>query len=72
MIELRDYQKQAPDAAVKAFQSKKKSNGLIIVSTGGGKSLIIADIASRPDTKFCKGAKLRNNRLWLLFCICWL
>lgn len=47
---LRDYQKQASDAAVKAFQSKKKSNGLIIVSTGGGKSLIIADIASRLDS----------------------
>lgn len=48
--QLRDYQKQASDAAVKAFQSKKKSNGLIIVSTGGGKSLIIADIASRLDS----------------------
>ena len=47
--QLRDYQKQASDAAVKAFQSKKKTNGLIVVSTGGGKSLIIADIASRLD-----------------------
>ncbi|SFG55224.1 intein N-terminal splicing region [Prevotella sp. KH2C16] len=47
---LRDYQKQASDAAVKAFQSTKKTNGLIIVSTGGGKSLIIADIASRLDS----------------------
>ena len=47
---LRDYQKQASDAAIKAFQSKNKSNGLIIVSTGGGKSLIIADIASRLNS----------------------
>lgn len=47
---LRSYQKEASDAAVKAFQSKKKSNGLIIVSTGGGKSLIIADIASRLNS----------------------
>ena len=46
---LRDYQKQASDAVVKAFQSSNKTNGLIIVSTGGGKSLIIADIASRLD-----------------------
>lgn len=48
--QLRDYQKQASDAAVKAFKSSKKTNGLIIVSTGGGKSLIIADIASRLDS----------------------
>ena len=47
---LRDYQKQASDAAVKAFQGPKKTNGLIIVSTGGGKSLIIADIASRINS----------------------
>lgn len=46
---LRDYQKQASDAAVKSFLSPNKTNGLIIVSTGGGKSLIIADIASRLD-----------------------
>ena len=47
---LRDYQKQASDAAVKSFFSSKKSNGIIIVSTGGGKSLIIADIASRLNS----------------------
>lgn len=47
---LRDYQKQASDAAVKSFLSSKKSNGIIIVSTGGGKSLIIADIASRLNS----------------------
>lgn len=47
---LRDYQKQASDAAVKSFLSSKKSNGVIIVSTGGGKSLIIADIASKLNS----------------------
>ena len=46
-FQLRSYQKEASDAAVQAFQSSRKINGLIIVSTGGGKSLIIADIASR-------------------------
>ena len=49
-FQLRGYQKEASDAAVKAFHSPNKTNGLIIVSTGGGKSLIIADIASRLDS----------------------
>lgn len=47
---LRTYQKAASDAAVKAFQSKKDSNGLLILPTGAGKSLVIADIASRLDS----------------------
>lgn len=42
---LRDYQQSASDAAVHAFHTGR--NGLIIVPTGGGKSLIIADIAAR-------------------------
>lgn len=45
--QLRPYQKQASDAAVSAFTSKKDSNGLLILPTGAGKSLVIADIASR-------------------------
>lgn len=44
---LRSYQKQASDAAVAAFTSNKESNGLIILPTGAGKSLVIADIAHR-------------------------
>ena len=48
-FELRPYQKQASDAAVAAFTSKKDSNGLIILPTGAGKSLVIADIAHRLD-----------------------
>lgn len=47
--ELRTYQKQASDAAVEAFTSKKDSNGLLILPTGAGKSLVIADIANRLD-----------------------
>ena len=46
---LRPYQKQASDAAVSAFTSKKDSNGLLILPTGAGKSLVIADIAHRLD-----------------------
>ena len=46
---LRSYQKMASDAAVRAFKSKKKGNGLLILPTGAGKSLVIADIASKID-----------------------
>lgn len=45
--QLRPYQKQASDAAVAAFTSGKDSNGLLILPTGAGKSLVIADIAHR-------------------------
>jgi DNA repair protein RadD len=45
---LRDYQKQASDAAVKFFNDKKNErNGILVLPTGAGKSLIVADIASR-------------------------
>lgn len=47
MYTLRPYQKQASDAAVRAFTGKTKKNGLLILPTGAGKSLVIADIASR-------------------------
>ena len=49
MYTLRPYQKQASDAAVRAFTGKTKKNGLLILPTGAGKSLVIADIASRLD-----------------------
>lgn len=49
IYQLRDYQQKASDAAVRAFQSKSKNNGLLILPTGAGKSLVIADIASRLD-----------------------
>lgn len=46
---LRNYQKQASDAAVRLFTGREDKNGLIILPTGAGKSLVIADIASRID-----------------------
>lgn len=44
---LRDYQQKASDAAVKFFQSPGDKNGILVLPTGSGKSLIIADIASK-------------------------
>lgn len=47
-IILRDYQKAASDKAVAFFKDKnKKSNGVMILPTGAGKSIVIADIAHR-------------------------
>lgn len=46
---LRDYQQQASDAAVAFFNSPKKNNAIMVLPTGAGKSLVIADIASRLD-----------------------
>jgi len=46
-FKLRDYQAAASDAAVRFFNDKKQYNGIIVVPTGGGKSLIIADIGNR-------------------------
>lgn len=47
MYELRDYQKDAVDAAVNFFSTGSKKNGLIVLPTGSGKSLVIANIALR-------------------------
>lgn len=45
---LRDYQQAASDAAVRYLQTKPDGhNGLLILPTGSGKSLVVADIASR-------------------------
>jgi DNA repair protein RadD len=44
---LRPYQQNASDIAVKYFQSDKKYNAIMVLPTGSGKSLIIADIASK-------------------------
>lgn len=45
---LRDYQQKASDAAVSFFANKaKKNNAIMVLPTGAGKSLVIADIASR-------------------------
>lgn len=46
---LRDYQQQASDAAINFFRSKRERNGILVLHTGAGKSLVIADIAHRLD-----------------------
>lgn len=48
MYKLRDYQELAGKAACQAFADKK--NGIIILPTGAGKSLVIAYIASKLQT----------------------
>lgn len=51
-FKLRDYQLQASDAAVKFLtDGTNEDNGLMVISTGGGKSLILADIAYRLDSE---------------------
>lgn len=46
---LRDYQQKASDASVRFFQENTDRNGLLVLPTGSGKSLVIADIANRLD-----------------------
>lgn len=47
MYELRDYQKAAVCAAVQFFFKRKTGNGIIVLPTGAGKSLVIANVALR-------------------------
>ena len=49
MYELRDYQRKAVDVAVNFFQARDKKNGIIVLPTGAGKSLVIANIAYKLD-----------------------
>ena len=49
MYQLRDYQREAVDAAVRFFESKSNKNGMIVLPTGSGKSLVIANIAYALD-----------------------
>lgn len=46
---LRDYQRQAVDAAVKYMEREDNRNGVVVLPTGSGKSLVIANIAYRLD-----------------------
>lgn len=58
--QLRTYQKEASNAAVRALARGTK-NGLIIAPTGCGKSLIIADIAHQLDSPllvFCPSKEI--------------
>lgn len=48
IFQLRDYQQKASDAAIDFFKDKKqKGNAIMVLPTGAGKSLVIADIANR-------------------------
>ena len=48
---LRPYQQAASNAAVDVFMRKRRfqKNGLLVLPTGAGKSLVISDIAARID-----------------------
>lgn len=47
--ELRDYQREAVEAAVRFFKSPAQFNGIEVLPTGSGKSLVIANIALALD-----------------------
>ena len=47
--QLRDYQQKASDAAVAFFNGNSRKNAVMVLPTGSGKSLVIADIASKLD-----------------------
>ena len=77
--QLRDYQKSASDAAVSVFKSKEKKNYVIVLPTGAGKSLVIANIAARidgplivfqPSKEILETSIIRHIRLWSLFSFC--
>jgi len=46
-IQMRSYQEDATDYAYKHFYEVKKRNGIIILPTGSGKSIVIANIIKR-------------------------
>ena len=75
MYQLRPYQKEAVDAAVRFFEGNSKRNGLIVLPTGAGKSLVIANIAYKLDAPVLvfqpskeileqNYAKLQNYAVW--------
>lgn len=50
-IQLRDYQKAASDKAVAFFNDKKaKYNAIMVLPTGSGKSVLVADVANKLDS----------------------
>jgi DNA repair protein RadD len=50
-FKLRDYQEHAVQAGVGAMQSEKRKNSIVVVPTGGGKSLVISSIANELPGK---------------------
>lgn len=47
---LRDYQQEASNAAIRFFNTENDRNGLLVLPTGAGKSLVIANIAYRLNS----------------------
>lgn len=47
MYKLRPYQQEAVDRAVNFFRSDKKGNAILVLPTGAGKSLVVANIAKQ-------------------------
>lgn len=45
--QLRDYQRESSDRAVEFLTDGSRDNGIVVLPTGSGKSLVIADIVSR-------------------------
>lgn len=64
-IQFRDYQKVASDKAVAFFNdSKAKYNAIMVLPTGAGKSICIADIANRLDGNiliFCPSREILSQ-----------
>lgn len=46
-MKLREYQRQASDKGFAYFNSSTKNNAIMVLPTGSGKSIVIADIANR-------------------------
>ena len=72
MYKLRDYQQKASDAAVSFFNNKaKKTNAIMVLPTGSGKSLIIADIAARLDghTLVFQPSKEKKKKQTYILCV---
>lgn len=59
--QLRDYQQQASDASIRFFSQDNDKNGLLVLPTGSGKSLVIADIAHRLDGHVFSVPALKGN-----------
>lgn len=48
-LELRPYQKEAVEKGIEFFRSPTRENGILVISTGGGKTLVVSEIANRLD-----------------------
>lgn len=62
--QLRDYQKKASDSIVNCFETKQGCNGIVVLPTGSGKSLVIADAVYRinePVLVFCPSKEITEQ-----------